>query len=264
MCVCVCVCVCVNEFLHLVLLFAAHVDKTHTGRIGAGTWRLRFADARPADERPADAVAAVHPQQQLAVRNVHQTHHRWAAAASHTDAHASATICVRLDRYGRVILTIPDHNARSLSANVINFDLSSVALKITDWFKVVLIVFLLFPDWNRSSGGLLLEGNHWTCSCDNGWLGNWLKRWYLETFTIRHPVSTTLASSATCQDPVTGRKRPIIDLTPNDNSCSVAALSAGSSSSFRLVRFQLSLPLILLILVTLCTWNDNQLFLFLF
>ena len=112
-----------------------------------------------------------------------------------------------------------------------------------------LLMFILF----FSSGGLLLEGNHWTCSCDNGWLGTWLKRWYLETFTIRHPVSTSLASSATCQDPVTLRKKPIIDLTPNDNSCSVAALSAGSSSSFRLLRSQLSLPLILSLLFSLCT-----------
>jgi len=100
------------------------------------------------------------------------------------------------------------------------------------------------------TGGLLLEGNQWTCSCDNGWMGNWLKRWYLETFSIRHPVSTLMPNRATCHDPLTGRKRAIIDLTPNENSCSVAALSAGSSSSFR--QFISPFHLLLVIFVVFC------------
>ena len=79
-------------------------------------------------------------------------------------------------------------------------------------------------------GGLWLENNQWICSCENAWLGYWLKRWYLETSSIRHPVSTLPLSSVSCRDPVSLRKRYLVDLPTSENACNVAATAAVSVS----------------------------------
>ena len=76
----------------------------------------------------------------------------------------------------------------------------------------------------------MLEHNPWTCSCDNAWLGHWLKRWYLETSSMRHPISNQALSLATCRGRDAQTHARLIDLSPSENVCSVAALSSTASA----------------------------------
>ena len=58
------------------------------------------------------------------------------------------------------------------------------------------------------SGGLSLQGNPWLCSCQNSWLGTWLRRWMRETLQLhasiidRNHHIQTMVRTITCQVPI--------------------------------------------------------------
>lgn len=59
-------------------------------------------------------------------------------------------------------------------------------------------------------GGLLLDHNQWICTCENAWLGHWLKRWYLETTSIRHPISMLPLNAVSCRDPISLKRKNLV------------------------------------------------------
>ena len=69
------------------------------------------------------------------------------------------------------------------------------------------------------SGGLALQGNPWRCSCENIWLGSWLRRWMRETLQLHTSVAErgqtiqSIVRTITCYDPENVLKKiPIVDL----------------------------------------------------
>lgn len=86
-------------------------------------------------------------------------------------------------------------------------------------------------------GGLWLDANPWVCSCENAWMAQWLKRWHLESNAVRHPVSSLPLSQVVCRDPISAKKRPIVDL-PDNAVCSTAgSLLTPSTSTTLLILF---------------------------
>ena len=93
----------------------------------------------------------------------------------------------------------------------------------------------------------MLDNNPWVCSCENAWIGSWIKRWHSESMAA---AATTSASSAhlhhrhhrsaspssltsvACRDPISSKKRPMVDLPTSDNAA--CTTSGGASASFRL------------------------------
>lgn len=76
-----------------------------------------------------------------------------------------------------------------------------------------------------------MDNNPWTCSCDNAWLGVWLKRWHLETASARHHSANQVAlSSVTCRDPITLRKRYLVDLASTEGCSHAAGITNNVSS----------------------------------
>ncbi|KFM57655.1 Chaoptin, partial [Stegodyphus mimosarum] len=68
------------------------------------------------------------------------------------------------------------------------------------------------------TGGVLLEGNPWNCSCDLLWLSRWLRRWLRETFHV-HMLSVeaalyvnSVSRKATCSIPGMNTSLAIVDL----------------------------------------------------
>lgn len=68
---------------------------------------------------------------------------------------------------------------------------------------------------------MALQGNPWTCSCDNVWLGKWLRRWMRETLQLhtsvveRGQAIQSVVRRITCRDGGDGddaRKIPLVDL----------------------------------------------------
>ena len=53
------------------------------------------------------------------------------------------------------------------------------------------------------SGGLALQGNPWSCSCSNRWVGLWLRRWMRETLQLH---TSGVERSHAIQDIVRGIK----------------------------------------------------------
>ncbi|XP_075216826.1 chaoptin [Lycorma delicatula] len=101
------------------------------------------------------------------------------------------------------------------------------------------------------SGGLKLAGNPWECECGLVWAGHWLRRW------LREPQQIQLASleagrrlveevrEATCRDPHTRSRRPLLHLTPEDLRCQASALSsAAAAASCTLLRFCIVLAML--------------------
>ncbi|KAG8198837.1 hypothetical protein JTE90_007139 [Oedothorax gibbosus] len=85
------------------------------------------------------------------------------------------------------------------------------------------------------TGGVLLEDNPWTCSCDLLWLGRWLRRWLRETFHV-HMLSVeaalyvnTISRRARCSIPGTNMTLAIIELRHSDVNCDeVASVATGT------------------------------------
>ena len=102
-------------------------------------------------------------------------------------------------------------------------------------------------DFAHGSGGLQLEHNAWTCTCDNDWMGRYLRRWHLE----RHPLAP--ATWASCQEPASTHRRHLTDLTPVEGVvCNVAALSAGAATPTGSPAVASTLALLLLLLAGRC------------
>ena len=57
------------------------------------------------------------------------------------------------------------------------------------------------------SGGLSIQGNPWLCTCENSWLGTWLRRWMRETLQLHASITgrdhhiQTMVRTITCQVP---------------------------------------------------------------
>ncbi|GFT86110.1 chaoptin [Nephila pilipes] len=88
-----------------------------------------------------------------------------------------------------------------------------------------------------SSGGVLLEENPWSCSCDLLWLGRWLRRWLRETFHV-HMLSVeaslyvnSVSRKATCSVSGTNISLAIIDLRKSDVDCNPIVGSASRMDS---------------------------------
>ncbi|KAL3285423.1 hypothetical protein HHI36_019525 [Cryptolaemus montrouzieri] len=81
------------------------------------------------------------------------------------------------------------------------------------------------------SGGITISNNPFRCGCHLAWLGHWLRRWTRESLqTHNAPVETSrrmyeIVKEATCTDPTTNAKMPIVQLPPEDMSCQASALS---------------------------------------
>lgn len=86
-------------------------------------------------------------------------------------------------------------------------------------------------------GSLLISDNPFRCGCHLAWLGHWLRRWLRESLQSHSaPVDTAvrLASmlrEATCVDPGSGLRIPVVQLPPEDISCHASALSTAPGSS---------------------------------
>lgn len=65
-----------------------------------------------------------------------------------------------------------------------------------------------------------MQGNPWRCSCENVWLGLWLRRWMRETLQLhtsgveRGQAIQSVVRTIQCQDPndPEGQTRPLVDL----------------------------------------------------
>ncbi|CAL1274792.1 unnamed protein product [Larinioides sclopetarius] len=75
------------------------------------------------------------------------------------------------------------------------------------------------------TGGVLLEENPWSCSCELLWLGRWLRRWLRETFHV-HMLSVeaslyvnSVSRKATCTVSGSNVSLAIIDLRKSDVDC---------------------------------------------
>ncbi|KFM75099.1 Chaoptin, partial [Stegodyphus mimosarum] len=75
------------------------------------------------------------------------------------------------------------------------------------------------------TGGVLLEENPWSCSCELLWLGRWLRRWLRETFHV-HLLSveatlyvSSVSRKATCLVQGSNISLAIIDLKQSDVKC---------------------------------------------
>lgn len=71
---------------------------------------------------------------------------------------------------------------------------------LNSWFTIYF--------WNLIfSGGLALQGNPWRCSCENTWLGLWLRRWMRETLQLhtsgveRGQTIQSIVRTITCVQP---------------------------------------------------------------
>ncbi|GIY64517.1 uncharacterized protein CDAR_103451 [Caerostris darwini] len=85
---------------------------------------------------------------------------------------------------------------------------------------------------NNLKGGVLLEENPWSCSCELLWLGRWLRRWLRETFHV-HMLSVeaslyvnSVSRKATCTVSGTNVSLAIIDLRKSDVDCNPVISSA--------------------------------------
>lgn len=69
-------------------------------------------------------------------------------------------------------------------------------------------------------GGMALQGNPWTCSCSNVWLGKWLRRWMREALQLHTSVVErgqsiqAVVRTITCTDHDT--QIPLVDLSPDN------------------------------------------------
>lgn len=82
------------------------------------------------------------------------------------------------------------------------------------------VVFILYSIF--FSGGLALQGNPWRCSCENTWLGSWLRRWMRETLQLHTSVAErgqtiqSIVRTITCYDPDNVLKStPMVSLDKN-------------------------------------------------
>ncbi|CAH0389807.1 unnamed protein product [Bemisia tabaci] len=110
------------------------------------------------------------------------------------------------------------------------------------------------------TGGLVLEKNPWACDCGLVWLGHWLRRWLREALQI-HTVSLETAQQlqemvrrATCLDPRTNQRTPLIELYPHRLSCHASALSRGGSSAWRSHFLVETLSTVLVVLLSRFWW----------
>ncbi|GIY61103.1 chaoptin [Caerostris darwini] len=85
------------------------------------------------------------------------------------------------------------------------------------------------------TGGVLLEENPWSCSCELLWLGRWLRRWLRETFHV-HMLSVeaslyvnSVSRKATCTVSGTNVSLAIIDLRKSDVDCNPVVSAATRS-----------------------------------
>ena len=66
------------------------------------------------------------------------------------------------------------------------------------------------------SGGMALQGNPWSCSCENTWLSKWLLRWMRETLQLHASVVErsqniqSIVRTITCQVKILSKKHQIV------------------------------------------------------
>ena len=73
---------------------------------------------------------------------------------------------------------------------------------------------------------MALQGNSWSCSCENVWLGTWLRRWMREALQLhtshveRGQTIRAVVRTITCKNS-DGSERPLVELD-NDTPCHLA------------------------------------------
>lgn len=83
-------------------------------------------------------------------------------------------------------------------------------------------------------GGMALQGNPWTCSCENVWLGVWLRRWMREALQLhtsvveRGQTVRSVVNTITCRSG--SEDIPLLDLDEN-TPCQTLELNSSPKSS---------------------------------
>ena len=82
---------------------------------------------------------------------------------------------------------------------------------------------------------MALQDNPWQCSCENVWLGEWLRRWMRETLQLhtsgveRGQSIQNIVRTITCTDPdFPGQKRPLVDLDRDVKCVQARAINAAA------------------------------------
>lgn len=102
-------------------------------------------------------------------------------------------------------------------------------------------------------GGLLVDDNPWVCDCGLVWLGAWMRRWLRESLMLHAaPIDAAqhlalAARSASCTDPRTARRTPLLDLYPEDLGCHTSALSGAAWFQRCELTYQLTVVVVLLV-----------------
>ena len=74
-------------------------------------------------------------------------------------------------------------NLTSLHAEKFTFESEGWSFGGNGGCVFTFIISLPLQSWRNKkklSGGMALQGNSWSCSCENVWLGRWLRRWMRE------------------------------------------------------------------------------------
>lgn len=74
------------------------------------------------------------------------------------------------------------------------------------------------------AGGLWLESNQLTCSCENAWIAKWVTRWNLETNSMGRLI-TRLPDEILCRDPVNLKFNNLFDQPVSIETCSNSAIT---------------------------------------
>ncbi|XP_059082371.1 chaoptin-like isoform X2 [Tigriopus californicus] len=121
--------------------------------------------------------------------------------------------------------------------------------------------------WQRTGtrilqGGLALQGNPWKCSCENVWLGEWLRRWMRETLQLhtsvveRGQTIQSIVRSISCLEPdQPDQMRSLVELDDNVKCYKEAEVSASSGMNIKSSSIQ-SRTLTLIVLASWTSWTS--------
>ena len=105
-------------------------------------------------------------------------------------------------------------------------------------------------------GGLALQDNPWRCSCENIWLGSWLRRWMRETLQLHTSVAErgqtiqSIVRTITCYDPENTLKvMPMVDLDTSIKCYDEKKVSAAPAGA----KLSAAGALVAALLLTLCS-----------